>query len=97
MSTPSDDLKDVPTNLVKVVYLSLRDTLRDNPVAFYELVTLARNPEHKLFGNTGEYLTKRAFLDSPNNIQTTCKQIVLAATYGDGLDMALRPLTDLIS
>lgn len=96
MSTPSEDLKDIPPNLVKVVYLSLRETLRDNPVAFYELVTLARNPDHELFGSAGEYLRKRALLDAPNNIQTTCKRIVLAATHGDGLEMALRPITDLI-
>ncbi|OHU47354.1 hypothetical protein BKG82_27270 [Mycobacteroides chelonae] len=79
---------------MKVAYLGLRDLLRDNPIAFYELVMLARNPDHELFGNTEEHLT--AFLDGPGNIQTTCKRIILAATYGEGLDLSLRPISDLI-
>lgn len=97
MSSPTPDLTPIPDILLRTIYLSLATTLKENPIAFYELVQLARNPEHQLFGNTGQYLMKTGLMDSATRIQTTCVEVILAAVAGEELDMHLRPFSELLA
>jgi hypothetical protein len=48
--------ENYPEPMVRVAYMSLSQLMTKNPVAFYEYVMLCRNSDHKLFGNSGEFL-----------------------------------------
>ena len=79
--------------LVRVAMMSLRHLMVENPVAFYEFVCLCRDDTHKLFGNTDEILRDRRLIEergerSPS-IQPSLREITLAATEGDELEMKL--------
>lgn len=75
--------------VVTATMMSLRGLLEDvetgGPIAFYELVMLARDRNHKLFGNTERTLRDRALFPLHGSI----RNIILSAVEGDGLDMTL--------
>jgi len=69
--------------------LSLTNLMRENPIAFYELVMKCRNPEHELFGNTGEVLSPLNLIQPNGHVHDGIRNIVLSATEGEELDMTL--------
>lgn len=76
--------------LVAVVHMLMRSMLDDGePILFYEAVMLARNPRHRLFGNSGEKLEKRGILESGQMHEAT-REIIVASVEGDGMGMKLR-------
>ncbi len=74
---------------VTVVMMSLRALIDTNPIAFYELVMLSRDPEHIPFGNSGEILSRFALINN-GKVHDTIRNIVVSAVEGDGFDMVLR-------
>jgi hypothetical protein len=58
-------------------------------IAFYEAVMLARNPNHRLFGNTGEKLTSFGILQN-GRMHDATREIIVASVEGEGLSMRLR-------
>ncbi len=81
--------EEVPTPLVGTVMLALETLIEKNPIAFYELVQISRNPKHKLFGNTGDILSNLALIDANGQPCDATRLIVLAATEGEGLALKL--------
>jgi hypothetical protein len=80
--------EEVPTPLVSVVMLSLKTLAEQNPIALYELVEISRDPQHKLFGNTGDVLRKFNLIEADGQPHDATRLIVLAAVEreeGDGL------------
>ena len=75
---------------VAAIMVSLRSLFDRRPIAFYELVMLARDPKHVIFGNNGEELVRSGLLDSNHQMHDVIRNIVLSATEGDGVDMILR-------
>lgn len=69
--------------------LSLQSLIEDEPIAFYELVMLCRNPSHEPFGNTGQKLVDRMLVEQDGQPHSSIRNIVLSATVGEGLDMKL--------
>ncbi len=81
--------------LVTALMMSLGELLKSKPIAFYELVSLARSPGHELWGNTREVLSGLMLVDQQGNVHDSCRNIILSATEGDGLELTLRsPIED---
>lgn len=76
-------------SLVVVTMISLDHLIATDVIAFYELVQLCKNPQHKLSGNTGDTLRGLNLVRRDEGIHDSIRNIVLSATSGDGLDMAL--------
>jgi len=81
--------KEVPEPNVKVVMISLNGLMTSNPIALYELVMLCRDKKHQLFGNTGEVLKSYALIEPSGQPHDVIRDVVLAATEGEGLELRL--------
>lgn len=76
-------------NLVEVAMFVLQALLTEDPVAFYELVMLCRDPKHELWGNTRDKLTERNLVESSGQPHSSMRNIVLSAVTGDDFDLTL--------
>ena len=77
--------------LVNVLKILVKVLMDSDPIGFYELVSLARNKDHKVFGGK-ETLSKAIEFDLVNNvlqINKSVKNFLLSAVEGDGLEMKL--------
>ena len=81
--------EEVPAALASVVMISLETLMKQNPIAFYELVQISRNPKHKLFGNTADVLRQSALIETNGQPCDATRLIVLAATEGEELTLKL--------
>lgn len=90
---PEVELKNggrVPEPVARVLPLLLQRLAQSDPIAFYELVMLARNPKHKVWSDAiDQKLQSLAFLDAPSHVQNTARQIILSAVEGESLDMRI--------
>ena len=77
------------SSLVTVTMMNLRKLIESEPIAFFELVSMARDSTHKPFGNTNEVLQRFGLLDTNNCMHDSIKNIILSASTGGGLDMML--------
>jgi GTPase Era involved in 16S rRNA processing len=80
--------KEVPEAMVQVTMMSLRLLMESDTVAFYELVMLARNPQHELWGGTGDRLEELS-LASDGKLHDITRDVILAATEGEELGLRL--------
>ena len=76
--------------LVTTIMMVLEDLLSNDPMAFYDLVMICRDPNYQPFGNARERLEARGLL-APRAKQPhrSIKNIILSAVTGDDLGMAL--------
>ena len=81
---------EVPDSLTPVVMLSLKKLAADDPIALFELVELARDPSHKLFGNTGSTLKELALVDGRGKLHGLTRDVILAAAAGGMFVLHLR-------
>lgn len=79
--------------LVKATMMSIRSL---DPISLYELVEVARKPDHQPFGNTGEKLKGLALLEPASGgfgpatrMHDSIRNIVLSAAQGEGLELEL--------
>lgn len=77
--------------LVKTVMFIINELLKDGKaIPLYELVMLARDSKHELWGQTGEGLKKLSLIEettSGYSIHSSIKNIILSSAVGDGLEM----------
>lgn len=76
--------------IVVVTMMALRQLVQQHPIAFYELVTVSRDPAHKLFGNNGAILAKFHLASESGHVHNSIRNIVISAVEGNDLDMVLR-------
>lgn len=81
--------EELPTPLVTATMMNLQSLLDNDPIGFYELVTLCRNPRHKLWGRNNERLIERGLLEPTGAPHDALRSIVLSAVTGDDEDMTL--------
>lgn len=74
--------------LVKAIVVSLKDLIAEDCIAFYELVELCKDPNHKLHGETNEILEKLNFTHD-GVIENSIRNVVLSAVEGERLSMRL--------
>ena len=76
--------------LVAVTLMSLEHLINSDPIAFYELVMVCRDKDHKPFGDTREKLeTSGLWQAHEPRPHESIRNVVLSAVTGDGLDMVL--------
>jgi phosphomannomutase len=63
--------------------------MQTNPIAFYELVMKARDPNHRFFGDTKEVLQRLEFVQPNGNLYDSIRNVVVSAVEGEGLGMGL--------
>ena len=77
---------EVVEGVLNATMLSLDDLLKEDQLAYYELVQKCKNPHHKMFGNT-EKIVGRFGLIVAGSIHDTTRNIVISATQDDGLSL----------
>ena len=79
--------------LVVIVMMSLRKLFNSgnmgDAISAYELAMKAREPGHKLFGNTVQDLAKLALVNADGSMHDSVRNIVVSAVEGEGFDMTL--------
>ena len=75
--------------MVTAITISLKELLKANFVAFYEAVEVARNPGHRLFGNTGTVLCERGLLQEDGQMHDNIRAIILASVEGESIHLHL--------
>ena len=80
--------KEVPSMMVNVTLISLNHLYETNGVALYELVMLARDSSHQLWGGTGDVLEGLG-LTQGGRLHDITRDVVLAATEGEEMQMRL--------
>ena len=84
--------------LVAGTMLTLHSLLKEQPVAFYELVMKCRDIGHSFFGNASEHLRSAGLVDENGGIHDSIKNIVLSAIQGEGFGLYLvNPIRDALS
>lgn len=84
----------VPEPIYKTTMVNLERLWGDNPIAFIELVSPARDANHQPFDNVTEVLTERSFMAN-GRLHDSVRDVVLAATEGDDFDMRMvSPLSE---
>lgn len=76
---------EVPAAAVATTMIALRELFGSQPVAFYELVQLARDPQHQLWGDSEQVLKRYAMLP----LHGVTRDVIKSAVTGTDLDMAL--------
>lgn len=74
--------------LVTATVMMLESLLQNDAIGFYELVMLARNPKHNLWGNYKEKLTKAGIL-SGGQMYDSIRNIIQSAVVGEDLEMMI--------
>lgn len=66
----------------------LASLMQENPIAFYELVMLARDPSHDMWPGTSEILEQRQLI-TRGHMHDSIRNIVVSAVEGEGMEMVL--------
>lgn len=76
---------------VGLLLVVLRDLLKENPMAFYDVVMVARDPAYidRVFPIHKMTLTGLNLLEASGNMHDTIRNIILSAVEGDGPEMTL--------
>lgn len=83
---------EVPVPTLVVITMNLKHLRHNNYSAFFNLVRKCRDENHQFVDlpwekNSKEILTKKNWIDSQGNVQSTVKDIILECVTGKGLDM----------
>lgn len=80
--------------LVRLMMWQLGELFKTQPIHFYELVMLCRDPAHRLFGATANDLVAMKLVTlvdgGPAQVHDSIRNIVLSAVDGEDLEMVLR-------
>lgn len=74
---------------VSVAMFSLENLIKEQPILFYELVSVCRDRKHVFFGNAGQALKKMDLLQSNSLPHDSLRNVVLSTVIGEGCEMKL--------
>jgi hypothetical protein len=80
--------KSAPEPAVKTTMINLQLVAGRDWLAFYELVSVCRDPDHSIFGDCGATLERLALLDAGGRPHEIVRDVVLSAVTGE--DFGLR-------
>lgn len=94
-TTTLHDGCDVPTVALKAAMMDLRKLQETSPIAFYELVTAARDPQYAMFGNSAHdakafSLVQQVYDDGTVRIHDITRAVICNAVTGEDFAMSLR-------
>jgi len=81
-----------PVTAVQTAYMSLAKMWPVDPIAVTELVELARDPAHVLWGNTAQRLMQASLLGAGRKLHPVTRDVVLSSFTGSPDDESLRLL-----
>lgn len=70
--------------VIRTTFMSMQDLFKKDPIALYELNELAKNPDHKIFGDKKEVLENAGLLQM-GVLHDVTRNIVLSSHEGEGL------------
>jgi hypothetical protein len=76
-----------PKPAISATALAAKYLMKSDPIAFYELVEICRNPNHTPFENTAEKLQSMALLGSNKLPHATVRNVIVSAVEGEKLAM----------
>lgn len=83
----------VPEPVLLTTLVALHE-LSNDPISTYELVMLARNPNHQLWANASTVLARLGLLMDDGKMHRSIREVVLAAFDGEDVDIyRVYPLT----
>lgn len=80
---------ETPKALVATLNVVCSSMMNDNPIVMFEAVSLARDPNHQLFGNSGAALQDAAMLDCTGKMHSSVREILCALFDGEMLEMRM--------
>jgi hypothetical protein len=83
---------EVPEPLVRTTQLAIELLMGTDPIALYELVQVARDPAHVMFGLSGPHCADLSLTEQQAGrwvARNAVRDIVLSATEGEGFDLSL--------
>ena len=82
----SDEL----STLVAVTMMSLKNLIESDPISFYELVSKARDRNHKVWSQRQtDVLVGLGLMEREGTLHNSISNVVLSAVSGEGLAMTL--------
>ncbi|MER6605893.1 hypothetical protein ABT282_08255 [Streptomyces sp. NPDC000927] len=83
---------EVPEMTIRPIYMAMaslfgNDVSAVHVIAGLELVALARDPGHELFGVAGEVLESMGLVDESHQMHESIRCVVLASIEGEGSDV----------
>lgn len=78
--------------LVLITFQALKRLFTEQPIYFYELMQLAKNKDHKIFGNISQDLLDCSLLNGNKDeyyLHDSIKNIVLSSIKGEGFNIQL--------
>ena len=76
---------------VEAIWYSLQTLFKERPLAFYELVEVARDPNHVPLGNYRKILQDYQLLHTGAKLHDGIRDVVLSAVEDDDIDRHLVP------
>jgi hypothetical protein len=80
-------IEGIEKSLEVVITISLEALMKDNPISFYELNEVCKDPNHKMFGNSQEAMDELGLLEASGKPHKSVCQVLSAHTRGEGLDL----------
>ena len=82
----------VHARAAQAIWLNIQAVWLLEPGALAEAARIARDARYQASGDAGVTLLKRyALLDADGRMRNIDREVVLAATEGDGVDLVMRP------
>lgn len=75
--------------LVRSVRMAMFRLFDEKPIAFHELVELAKDENHRPFGKTPDCLLGFDLIDGDGKMHSSTRNIVLSSIDGDGLELRI--------
>ena len=75
---------------VMIIMCAIRSLVSKEPMGFYELIEICRNPQHKPWGDIGKTLKEANLITEHNDqwlVHETIRNTALSAVEGEGLNI----------
>jgi len=80
-----------PNVLIATAMLSLKRLIESDPISFIELVSKARDRNHKVWSeHQTDALVRLGLMEPSGNLHQSISNVVLSAVSGDGIGMTLQ-------
>ena len=80
---------------IRATLLSLK-SLKNDPITFYDAVTLARDPSYQIFQKPKEKMQDYGMINSSGKMHDSIRNIINCAVQGDDFEMEILPLEKII-
>jgi hypothetical protein len=80
---------------VKATLLSLH-VMKNDPITFYDVAELARDPTYKIFEKPKQMMQDFHFINSMGKMHDTIRNVILCAVKGEDFGLYILPLDQIV-